>query len=415
MKLVRPVLIVAALAGCIGATRITHAATHIAQTPACTTSVPHTTGSPTSLVAASNTFGYRLLKLLARQQGTGNAFISPLSIELALAMAYNGSGGSTSTAMARALGFGTMNRAAVRAGAAALLAQLPSNDPRVRLEVANSLWARTGFPFQQSFINQTQHDFAARVANLDFASPSAPATINSWVSCATHGTIKQIVGRIPSYMVMFLVNTVYFNGAWSSPFLSRDTREQPFTTSGGKSVTVPMMHQNGTYSYMKGQHFQAISLPYGTGRFAMTVILPDAGVSPGNVESQLTPAAWQRRQAAMKPEYGSLALPRFTIGNSFDLKSPLSTLGMAQAFRTNADFANLCKSRCKISQVLHKTYLRVYEEGTEASAVTSVGVGATAVQTPRFSMVVDHPFYLAIRDTQTGSTLFLGAINNPQG
>lgn len=176
-----------------------------------------------------------------------------------------------------------------------------------------------------------------------------------------------------------------------------------------------MMRQAGHFPYFKGQNFQAISLPYGSGRFSMTIILPNSGASLAQLQSQLTPAAWERRQAAMTNEYGSVALPRFSIANTFSLNGPLRTLGMSQAFSLHADFSHLCKQRCRISEVLHKTYLRVYEKGTEAAAVTAVGVGTTAMEVPRFDVVVDHPFYLAIRDSQTGATLFLGAINNPRG
>lgn len=416
MRLVRPVLVAAAVLGGAVTVRSTQARPIAPQTSSpCTASVPAGGTQPRALVSAANGTGYRLLQRLQAREGNGNVFLSPAGIELALAMAYNGSAGTTTGAMASTLGLGGMSRAQVRARAAALLAALSSGDARVRLDVANSLWARSGFPFRQSFINQTRRSFAAKIATLDFSAPTAPDTINAWVACATRGTISRIVNRIPRDTVMYLINTIYFNGAWSSPFLSSQTRSEPFTAAGGRSETVSMMRQSGRFPYLKGRNFQAISLPYGSGRFAMTVILPDAGISLTQLQPALAPAAWQRRQAAMTTEYGTIALPRFSIANTFTLKQPLSELGMARAFSRQADFSNLCRRPCRISEVLHKTYLRVYEKGTEAAAVTSVGVGATAVQTPQFNLVVDRPFYVAIRDGQTGSLLFLGAINNPRG
>jgi serine protease inhibitor len=415
----KPILRIFAILAALAATSVaassTHARTSVPQST-CSASVPNVSVSAGGLAASANDFGFRLLKALQVRAHDSNVFLSPTSLELALAMAYNGANGATAQAMASTLALHG-GVASVRRQAATLLDRLVSSDPKAALTIANSLWARTGFAFRPQFVQQVSHAFAAKVTNLDFTSPSAPSIINSWVSCATHKTITSIVGRIPPQMVMYLINAVYFDGQWTHPFLSADTRQQTFTAAGAHAITVPMMSETTDLPYYKGPDFQSVGMPYGQGRFSMIVVLPNRGTPLSTFESRFTPASFKSWTAQMRPGHGSIALPRFQIANTFDLANTLKGLGMARAFSTTAaDFSRLCaKQRCFISQVRHKTFLKVYEKGTIASAVTSVGVGTTAVPTLRFQIMVDHPFYVAIRDSATGSLLFLGAINNPQG
>lgn len=407
-----PAIVLAAMGLAMGA-HVPPASAQRSAQPSCAPAVTRVGGTAQALASAGNSFGFRLLDTLLGSSTRPNVFISPVSTAIALDMAYNGAGGSTRQAMSGTLALRGMSQAVVRRQAAALLGTLQSADRKAGLTVANSVWARSGIPFRRQFLQDARSYYGARVATLDFRSPQAMATINGWVSCATHGKIPTIVDRIPPSMIMYLVNAVYFHGAWSDPFPPTNTRPQPFTTAGGQQKSVPLMSRIGSFPYYAGSDFQAISLPYSAGRFSMTVILPRQGLSLQAFARRLTPGSWQTWMSQLRPESGSIALPRFTLSNDFQLVRPLTDLGMGVAFSRAADFSGICVGGCRISQVRHKTYLNVDEAGTTAAAATSVGIEPTAVRAQQFSMVVNRPFVLAIRDGTTNALLFLGGIGDP--
>lgn len=379
----------------------------------CTPAIPQSRGSTGALVAADNRFGFALFDRIFGGSNRGNVFTSPVSAALALQMAYDGARGQTRQVMTSTLGLGGMSQNAVRQEAAAVLAALRSTDPHVQLDIANSLWARAGVQFRRQYLQHVAQSYAARIATLDFKSPSAKNEINGWVTCATHGKITSIVDRIPTYMVMYLINAVYFHGDWKDPFNPKLTRPQTFTTGDGRQEQAPLMVQQRAIPYYAGPDFQFAALPYGNGRFSMDVVLPKTGLSLAQLAPRLTASSWQRWTAALRSTEINLALPRLTLEHAFNLNRPLIALGMGQAFSRQADLSGICAvDRCQISDVRQKTYLNVDEKGTTAAGSTSVGIGATSVRiTP--SMVVNHPFYLAIRDSKSGAILFLGAVNDP--
>jgi serpin B len=381
--------------------------------PGCDLAAPQASGSFSRLVAADNAFAFRLFPLLSAYSTTANTVVSSLSAALAIQLTNDGARGGTQAAMARALGLDGMTRQEVRQQAAALLAALTRSDPKVQMDIANSIWARLGVRFRADFLQHARSSYAARVTALDFRSPQAASTINGWVSCATHKTITSIVDRIPSSVIMYLIDAVYFHGAWSSPFESGLTREQPFTTGAGRQEEVPLMAQRGSFDYYRGSDFQEVALPYGGDRrFEMDVLLPRRGLSLAQLERRLTPAVWGRWTSSFRPTGVALSLPRFRLSNSFNLDKPLKTLGMGAAFDGGADFSGLCIGSCSISSIRQGTFLRVDERGTTAAAVTVVGI-ATAMPRITSTMTVDRPFLTAIRDSRTGAILFLGAINDP--
>jgi serine protease inhibitor len=364
--------------------------------------------SASQLVAADNAFGFRLLN--REMSAGGNVFFSPLSVSLALDMAYDGARGGTAADMAQALGLRNRSQAVVRSQAASLLSALHSSG--AGLSVANSLWARRGIQFRTAFLHDMRDSYGATARRLDFSSPAAPATINHWVSCATQGKIPSIIRAIPSDVILYLIDAVYFHGDWARQFALTNTHTRPFTTASGARIRVPLMSQLGTFPYYHGPNFQLIALPYKTSRFSMLVLEPK-GSSLSSFARGMNAATWQRWTAGLKTEQGMLALPRFSLTNQFTLNGPLSALGMRTAFTSSADFSGICLQRCRLSQVRHKTYLAINERGTVAAAATSVGVQPVAVPSRQFQMTVDHPFFLAIRDSQTGAILFLGAVGKP--
>jgi serine protease inhibitor len=370
------------------------------------------------LVSANTRFGFKLFAEVAKQSAGKNMLISPASVGLALAMTYIGAVGETKDAMARTLETQGLSHAELNQAYAQLRAALESADPKVQLNIANSLWAKKGITFNPDFIQRNKQFYGADVTTLDFGDPGAPATINSWVAGKTKGKIDKIVDTIDSQSILFLINAIYFKGKWAAEFDKAKTKEEFFTTAGGGQKRHPMMHQSGTYQYYERKDFQAVSLPYGAGPVSMYVFLPTKGTSLVEFQKKLTAANWEAWMKEFAETKGDIALPRFKVEYEIGLNDALKALGMGVAFDPDrANFSGMLQAsqNAFISRVKHKAFAEVNEEGTEAAAVTSVEMRATAVMRPQrtFQMIVDHPFFCAIRDNKTGTVLFMGAINDP--
>lgn len=370
------------------------------------------------LVSANTSFGFKLFAEVAKQDAGKNVFISPASVGLALAMTYNGAVGETKLGMERALEIQGMNHAELNNAYAQLRRSLESADPKVELDIANSLWGRKGVTFNPDFIQRNKQFYGAEVTALDFGDPGAPATINSWVSDKTKGKITHIVDQIDSQTILFLINAIYFKGKWSHEFDKAKTKEDTFTTGAGQKKRVPMMHQSGSYNYYEGKNFQAASLPYGDGRASMYIFLPAQGSRLDEFQKELTAANWESWMKQFADARGDISVPRFKVEYEVGLNEALKALGMGIAFDANrADFSGIVQGseRAYISRVKHKTFAEVNEEGTEAAAVTSVEMRTTSARVQKtFQMVVDRPFFCAIRDNKTGTLLFVGSITDPQ-
>jgi serine protease inhibitor len=385
-----------------------------APAPACSPPmVPHGQGRVATLVAAENAFGFRLYQYLYGHRAQPNVFISPASIALDLDMAYQGARGTTQRGMATALGVGGFRQKAVGNVAGAMLRALRSFDPKVQLEIANSLWVNNGAALQPRFLTSARYHFGAQVANVDLNSPDGPQQINGWVSCATHGTIKHLLDST-SGLLSVLVNTIYFHGLWTTPFNKFQTRPGPFSTNAGQTVRVPFMRQLLGAKYAQGSDYQVIQLPFGQkGRYAMVIVLPRRGRQLAQFAPRITPALWESWTGRLTSAFVDLTLPRFSTTGSYRLRTALSSLGMRQAFSGGANLSGICRG-CSISDVIHKTFLQVNETGAVASAATATLLAGGGPQGQRIvTMTVDHPFLLTIEDTHTRAVLFLGGINNP--
>lgn len=370
-----------------------------------------------AVTTATLDFGFRLLRQLAAP--AANTIFSPSSVATALAMTYNGAQGSTQRAMAAALGLQGLSVARVNAAHALWRTALPRLDHRVQVSDADALWVRQNLTLLPQFLRDNQTYYGAEVAALDFASPQARTTINSWVSRQTHGKIASIIDHpIDPATALYLVNALYFKGSWTVRFNKADTRTGAFTLPGGQRKNVPMMSRTASFPYYRGQGFQAISLPYGVGRLSMYLFLPDSGSDLASFQRGLTAQTWTAWMAQFRAARGTIALPRFTVQYGANLNMALTALGMGEAFDPNrADFRGMVSGLAPsqnvfISEVAHKTYMQVDEEGTTAAASTSVGM-TTAAMMPGFTMIVDRPFICAIRDALTGTLLFIGSIVDP--
>ncbi|MEO0005576.1 MAG: serpin family protein [candidate division WOR-3 bacterium] len=371
--------------------------------------------SGANLVPAKNRFGFRLLTELSRGEIKENIVLSPYSIASALTMTYNGAAGETRAAMARALEIEGIGLDELNQGEKGLFEALQQKDARLQLVIANSLWARKGIGFKPGFINRVKKFFSAEVNVLDFNSPEALVKINSWVREKTRGKIERIVERIVPDAVLYLINAVYFKGKWQQGFDPKQTYETDFHLSDGTKKRVMMMYRSDRFSYLAGDGFQAVKLPYGDGRMSMVVFLPDESLGLNGLITRLTGenyAIWQREFASRQGEVG---LPRFKLEYEGSLNEPLKVLGMAIAFDLNiADFSEMSPMKgVAIGDVRHKSFIEVNEEGTEAAAVTSVEMVMTAMPVDRFRMICDRPFLFTIEDNRTGAILFLGAVVKP--
>ncbi|MBE9127600.1 serpin family protein [Coleofasciculus sp. LEGE 07092] len=367
------------------------------------------------LVAADNRFSFKLFSEILKQQPNENIFVSPSSVAIALAMTYNGTGGETRQVMAQTLELEGMSLEEINEGNAALNTSLENADPHVQLSIANSLWTAESKPVKPEFLQNIQNFYEAKVQNLNFGNPAAPSIINAWIQESTNNKIDKIVdpGDITSGTVFVLINAIHFLGTWSDPFPKEATVERPFTLLDGTQKQHPMMFQESYYSVRGYQNdlFQAIELPYGDRRLSMYVFLPNLGVSLNTVSENLNLENWENWMNEFQYDEAPLliGLPRFSLEYDIDLKNVLKALGMEVVFGEDADFSAMTPRTISMSEVKHKTFVEVNEEGTEASGVTSIG-GTRGSHT---EIIINRPFFCMIRDNQTGAILFMGMIVEP--
>jgi serine protease inhibitor len=365
------------------------------------------------LVESSNLFGFNLMQEVVGLSDGGNVFISPLSVSFALGMTYNGARTTTEEGMRSALQYGDLTADEINQSYRDLIDLLCGLDPKVTMEIANSIWIREGFEALQAFIDVNRTFFDAVVEALDFASPGAADVINAWVDENTHGKIEEIVeDPIDAMTVMFLINAIYFKGNWTTEFDPADTQAAPFHAPSG-DTSVQMMHLHAELPYMQTDAFEAVNMPYGDGLFSMTVLVPKEGQSVYDLVGSLG-ANWSAWAAGFAVEEGYLWMPRFELEYETSLNDVLKALGMELAFSESmADFSGINPDhQLFISNVKHKTYVKVNEEGTEAAAVTSVEVGVTSAP-EGFYLRVDRPFLFLIHDAHSQALLFVGKIVDP--
>jgi serpin B len=378
------------------------------------------TAGEQQLVAADNRFAFSLFReIAARAHPDSNLFISPVSVAMALGMTVNGAAGTTRDSMLRALELSGLSMAEVNAGYRGVIDLLRGLDRGVEFTLANSIWYRTGITVGQPFLDDARTWFDADVRSLDFTSPTAARTINDWVSAQTRGKIPEIVDDpIPGDVIMYLINAIYFKGSWTQRFDRALTREGTFTLRGGGTVTAPTMEHGdpAPARYHFGDGVTLVDLPYGGRAWSMTIVLPRTAADIDSLVTGLTRERWDGWIASLDTGGVIVTMPKFTLRYGDSLNVALRALGMSEAFCGPwlTDFTRLLPSggAC-ISTVMHKTFVDVYEEGTEAAAVTSVEIRETSAPPSPPHIVVDRPFLVAIRERLSGTVLFLGRVMNP--
>ncbi|MCS4048269.1 serpin family protein [Salinibacter ruber] len=374
------------------------------------------TAAEDQVVDADNAFGLTLLRSTVDTEGTAkNVFLSPISVSMALGMALNGARGETRSAMEAALEKQDLSPTDINDAYRGLIDLLEGLDPNVEVALANSIWYREGLPVRHAFIDTNRAHFDAEVEALDFADPSASDRINGWVNDETRGNIEQIVpGRIPPDLVMYLINATYFNGPWRDQFDPSNTAPGPFHRGDGSTVSVPMMEKtkNVVHPTYQAEQFRAVDIAYGDSLYSMTILLPHEDASVQSVVDSLDTETWTEMTSGLSPQSLSrLKMPRFTLHYGKTLNDVLKDLGMGVAFTGRANFRDIADLSLAIDKAKHKTFLRVDEEGTEASAATSVEIGPISSAPPSF--VLDRPFVVAIREHHSGTILFLGTVMDP--
>jgi serpin B len=364
------------------------------------------------LVARNSAFAFDLYQALRTNED--NLFYSPYSISLALAMTYAGARGETERQMADTLHF-TWSQDRLHRVFNALDQALHSRgqgEQAFRLHLINAIWGRRGYGFLPAFLDVLAENYGAGLRTLDFARQPdvSRQEINDWVSDETDKKIQDLLppDAISFDTVLVLANAIYFNAAWKSPFHEMATGEDTFTRLDGSQVTVQMMRQLAGFSYVQGQGYQAVELPYEGDELSMVILLPDEG----QFEAFALALDADRLKEILKGlqrETIHLSMPKFRYESGFQLKERLSTMGMPAAF-AQADFSGINGvGGLWIDDVYHKAFISVDEKGTEAAAATAVVIEKAMAQQVR----IDRPFIYVIRDIQSGTILFVGQVVDP--
>ena len=357
---------------------------------------------------------YQQLKTTA----AGNLFISPYSISSALAMTYAGARGDTAAQMAQALRLHS-DQELLHAAFSALDAQLRQVEAKgyVQLKIANALWPQIGYTFQEAFLTLTKQYYGAQITALDYANAEvARHMINAWVEEKTERKIQNLIpqGILNAFTCLVLVNAIYFKGDWAEPFEHRLTQEAPFWIKPRTRIPVMMMTQRNTFGYAEHRTLQVLELPYAGEDLSMLVLLPKKPGGLARLEQMLTVENLERWTGNLYKTDVKAFLPRFKITLACRLDDTLKAMGMVDAFSSRADFSGIDGSnRLSISAALHKAFVEVNEEGTEAAAATAI-IMARGRPAPPPAFRADHPFVFLIRENATGSILFLGRVTNPE-
>lgn len=359
-----------------------------------------------------NAFTFNLFKTVAASNTNGtNLFVSPLSVSMALGMTANGANGQTLTDMRSTLGFNDFTEDQVNSYYNKLVTQLPQLDPNTTLKIANSIWYDQKFSVLPQFIKTDSTYFNAKVQSLDFKAPASVTTINDWVSSQTNGKITKLLPSISPDEVMFLVNAIYFKSVWKNKFDPAKTQKMPFYTDAANSEQADFMQGNISYNTYYDDGVSVVELPYSNDKYSMVIVMPNNSKSISDIAAGLNSTTWQNWMTSLRPVTQMLALPKFKFSYEIMLNDALTSMGMGNAFSLSADFTRInVGGGLQISQVRHKAYVAVDEDGTEAAAATSVGIELTAAPE---ELRINRPFIFVIREMKTGLILFTGMVNDP--
>lgn len=332
------------------------------------------------LIEADNEFGLEIFRKIRENSDDENLMISPLSISVALAMAYNGADKDTKTEMEKAMKLNGLTTEQINSSYKMLVDALQSLDKDVVLEITNAIFYAEGFSVKPDFLNINKTVYDAEVSKLNFGSPSAVETINDWVTDKTRDKITKIIDQLSPLDRMVLLNAVYFNGIWKTKFDEKGTHNLPFKKINETSIEVPMMKKEEKLEYSTNSLFSAVKMPYGKGQYNMIVMLPAEGKNSQDLIDALSVANWNNWMKSFEvKDPVVVTMPRFKFAFETKLNNVLAEMGMIKAFQPNiADFSKISDEDLYISSAVHKSFIDVNENGTEAAAVTSITFTTTS-------------------------------------
>lgn len=372
------------------------------------------TTKASEVIYKSNGFGIELFKQVASDD-EGNMMLSPLSASTALTMLLNGCDNDTYKQIQIMLDLDSMTISEINNTYKSLAEQLLNADSKVKLALANSVWYKKGFEVKTPFLDIMKSDFAAHAEALDFNLPSALTTMNNWANDNTYGKIPKVLDEISPDAVMFLMNALYFKGSWTYQFDKSKTNQSNFYLKNGNSISVETMHGSPSARVIETNDYKAIELTYGRANYSMVIVVPNENLS--NYLSSLDKIKWgnisQSLDAIESPSTYEVSLPKFSFKYEKVLNNQLKSMGMIDAFSEElADLSKISDADIFVNFVKQNTFVEVSEEGTEAAAVTVVGINVTSISEPN-TFTVDKPFVFAIRERTTNTLLFIGQVVDP--
>ncbi len=375
------------------------------------------TAAAPQAITSSNNFGIDLFTKVAQAENK-NLMLSPLSASTALTMLLNGCAGDTYKQLKGTLNYPSgMTIGDINEAYKSLVDQLLNADPKVKLALANAIFYRNGFTVKDPFMAVMDDDYSAEIKGLDFSAPSALTTINKWASDNTNKKIQKVLDNIDGDAVMFIMNALYFNGDWSHQFDKSKTLDRPFYPDGGNTVNVSTMNGEVGSKAVYGNGWKAIEMPYGRTNFTMVVIVPGGTLNTFNVS--FTPESWNQLTSDLDEiaDFDKLTviMPKFKFDYEKYLNDQLQSMGMVDAFNPyKANLSGISDQSIYVDFVKQNTFVEVDEEGTEAAAVTTIGIKLTSMPSQPDQFIIDKSFIFAIRERTTNTLLFIGQVIDPR-
>lgn len=364
---------------------------------------------PAGFSAKTTSFAVDFWKAYEQENG-GSYFLSPLSLNIALGMLLNGTEGETKAEIQKMLGFSDADMAGINASYAELINKLPLVDPQVTNTTANSVWHEKAFAVENTYLDALKKSFNAGVYAEDFSNRATVDKINRWAAEHTNDKIKQVIEKIEPHQVLFLLNALYFKGDWTEEFDEKNTFKAPFHGATRESAQ-DFMYLQKEFGYTETEGFRMIELPYGNEKYAFVALLPVSGSADDMIKG-LTRDKWDAARAGLNKTKVEVFLPKFKMESSKNLNDVLKAMGMKKAFTDMAELGGISKSaKLFVDFVKQDTYLSVDEKGSEAAAVTSIGVGVTSA--PMYPVFrCDRPFAFAIVEKTSDTIQFIGKVND---
>jgi len=364
------------------------------------------------IVSSSGQFGFNLFKEISKTEKDKNVIISPLSVSTAFGMALNGANGETYDQMKYVLGLESLLQNDINKSYQSLDGFLKGIDNKVAFNSANSIWYSDIFSVEKIFLDVNMKYFNAEVTEADFSNPATLNEINDWVNRTTNYKIDKIIEEIDAGVVMYLINAIYFKGTWKYRFDKNSTHDDFFHVTANQTVPCKMMTQKNNFPYFGNTNYEAVKLPYGNGSYNMMILLPRDIDDVENLVEEFSIEELNHIKNNLQARELTLSLPKFKLEYERTMNDDLINLGMNNAFIPGkADFTKITKGGgIYISEVKHKTFIEVNEEGTEAAAVTSIEIELTSTGN---YLRIDRPFLFIIYEEDTNTILFIGKIVNP--